>query len=92
MAQPQKPSDDQILAKHMVDDSWKQPDPQDSDDGGFGLEWLYNSGMIGGGIAMAVGLLAFFGIWAAGYIFPYALILFAIGLAAFIRGIWEMAS
>ncbi|MEX2176059.1 MAG: hypothetical protein WD872_16985 [Pirellulaceae bacterium] len=56
----------------------------------FGLEQrAWDSGILGGLAMMAISLLIFFGALFLGYIVPYAFILFLIGVAAFIRGLYR---
>ncbi|MEQ8788637.1 MAG: hypothetical protein RIC55_20170 [Pirellulaceae bacterium] len=92
-AQAPRPTDDQLLAGYLKDESWKQPDKYsqssgESEGGIFSFEsGILNAGVVGGLAAMLIGIVWFVGGLACGIIFFYAPVLILLGLVGIIRGV-----
>jgi len=89
--QPPRPSDDQVLAGHLQDESWRKPDrySQVEGEGGLFSSWggILNGGLVFG-LITALGGMA---ITAAGLYFGFLLrigpVLIIVGLIGMVRGL-----
>ena len=89
MQQPAAPvsnqqSEDALLNQYLHDEDWKKPDPNDGD-GGSLESGMMNAGFLGGLFLFVGGIVVFGALWISGWIWPYALVISALGLVSMLK-------